>query len=101
VLLDAAGLKDAPVFMVWHPKAIPGLSALAAKEPLDAWKDWLAFHATERAGSFLPKAFVDERFGFHGKALSGIPELQPLWQRGIDFTNAALGEAVGRLYVER
>lgn len=100
-LLDAAGLKDAPVFMVWHPKAIPGLSALAAKEPLDAWKDWLAFHAVEQAGNFLPKAFVEERFRFYGKALSGIPELRPRWQRGVDFTNEALGEAVGRLYVER
>ena len=44
-LLDAAGLKDAPTFIVWHPKAVTGLSALAAKEPLDAWKDWLAYHA--------------------------------------------------------
>ena len=61
-LLDAAGLKDAPDFIVWHPKAIPGLSALAAKEPLDAWKDWLTFHTIEQARPFLPKAFVDERF---------------------------------------
>ncbi len=100
-LLDAAGLKDAPVFIVWHPKAIPGLSALAATEPLDAWKDWLAFHAIEDAANFLPKAFVDEHFSFYGKALSGIPELRPRWQRGMDFTSAALGEAVGKLYVER
>jgi len=100
-LLDAAGLKDAPVLMIWHPKAVPGLSALAATEPLDAWKDWLAFHAIERAAGFLPKAFVDERFSFYGKALSGIPELRPRWQRGMDYTSAALGEAVGKLYVER
>src|SRR5437867_1763351 len=33
-LLEAAGLNEAPVFMVWHPKAVTGLSALAAKEPL-------------------------------------------------------------------
>ncbi|MBZ5585523.1 MAG: M13 family metallopeptidase [Acidobacteriia bacterium] len=100
-LLEAAGLSDAPVFIVWHPKAIPGLAALAAKEPLNSWKDWLVFHAIDRAGSFLPKAFVDERFSFYGKALNGIPELRPRWQRGVDFTNRALGEAVGRLYVER
>ncbi len=101
VLLDAAGLKDAPVFLVWHPKAVPGLSALAAKEPLEAWKDWLAFHAVERASAFLPQRFVDEHFRFYGKVLSGVPELQPRWQRGVDFTNAVLGEAVGRLYVQR
>jgi len=100
-LLDAAGLQDSPVFMIWHPKAVPGLSALAATEPLDAWKDWLRFHAVERAANLLPKPFVDERFNFYGRALSGIPELRPRWQRGVDYTNQALGEAVGRLYVKR
>ena len=100
-LLDAAGLQDASVLTIWHPKAIPGLAALAATEPLDAWKDWLAFHAIERAAGLLPKAFVDERFAFYGKALSGIPELRPRWQRGMDNTSAALGEAVGRMYVQR
>jgi predicted metalloendopeptidase len=100
-LLESAGLKDAPVLVIWHPKAVSGLSALAAKEPLDAWKDWLAFHAIEQAANFLPKAFVDEDFQFYGKALSGIQELRPRWQRGVDFTNAALGDAVGKLYVQR
>jgi putative endopeptidase len=100
-LLDAAGLKDAPVFIVWHPKAVSGLSALTAKESLDAWKDWLTFHAIEQSATFLPKAFVDERFNFRGKALSGIPELRPRWQRGADLTSAALGEAVGKVYAER
>ena len=86
---------------MWQPKAVTGLSALAAREPLDAWKDWLALHAVEKAASCLPKTFVDERFNFYGKALSGIPEQRPRWQRGIDFTNDALGDAVGKLYVER
>ncbi len=101
VLLEAAGLKDVDQFMIWHAKAIPGLSALAASEPLETWKDWLAFHAVERAANYLPKAFVDEHFNFRSKALNGIPEQRPRWQRGVDFTNAALGEAVGKLYVDR
>jgi len=100
-LLDAAGLSDAPVLIMWHPTAAAGLSALCAKEPLDAWKDWLALHAVEDAAAYLPKAFVDEHFNFYGKALSGVPELRPRWQRGIDLTNVALGDAVGKMYVER
>jgi len=98
-LLDAAGLNNAPVFLVWHPKAIPGLSALAAKEPLEAWKDWLSFHAIEDASTFLPKAFADERFNFYGKTLSGVPQQRPRVQRAVDLTNAVLGDAVGKLYV--
>jgi predicted metalloendopeptidase len=100
-LLEAAGLENAPVLIIWHPKAIPGLSELAAKEPLDSWKDWLAFHVIEDAAPYLPGAFVDESFNFFGKSLSGTPALRSRWQRGIDFTNAALGDAVGKLYVER
>jgi predicted metalloendopeptidase len=100
-LLDAASLEDAPVFIVWHPKAIPGLSALAAKESLDAWKDWLSFHTIEDAAPFLSKAFVQERFNFYGKTLSGIQELRPRWQRGVDLVNGALGDAVGKVYCEK
>jgi putative endopeptidase len=100
-LLAATGLNDAPVFYIWHPKAILGLSKLAATEPLDSWKDWLALHAIERSAAFLPKAFVDERFNFYSKVLSGIPEQRPRWQRGMDFTSAALGDAVGKLYAQR
>jgi predicted metalloendopeptidase len=100
-LLTAAGLNDAPIFVVWHPKAIPGLSKLAATESLDSWRDWLALHAVERSAAFLPKAFVDERFHFYSQALRGIPEQRPRWQRGMDYTSGALGEAVGKLYAQR
>jgi predicted metalloendopeptidase len=100
-LLTAAGLNDAPVFFIWHAKAVPGLSKLAATESLDSWKDWLALHAIENSAAFLPKAFVDERFHFYGQALSGVPEQRPRWQRGMDYTSGALGEAVGKLYAQR
>jgi putative endopeptidase len=101
LLMKAAGLSDAPVLIVWHPKAVAGLSALCAKEPLDRWKDWLVLHAVEDAAVYLPKAFVEEHFNFFGKAMSGVPELRPRWQRGIDYTNIALGDAVGKMYVDR
>ncbi len=101
VLLDAAGLKDAPSFTVWHPTAVTGLSALVAKAPLEVWKDWLAFHTVNRVGSFLPKVFVDAWFAFNIKTLFGIPQQRPRWESGVEATSAALGEVLGKLYVER
>jgi putative endopeptidase len=98
---QAAGLAAQPQFGAWQPSAITGISRLVAATPLDTWKDYLAFHAVERGAPFLSKAFVDENFAFQGQALSGTPELQARWKRGVDFTNAALGEAVGKLYVEK
>jgi predicted metalloendopeptidase len=101
VLLEAAGLKDVPAFTVWHPAAVTGLSALAAKGPLDAWKDWLAFHTVNPVTGFLPKAFNQAGFAFYGKTLSGTPAQRPRWQRGVDATSGSLGEVVGKLYVAR
>jgi len=101
VLLEAAGLNDATTFIVWHPSAVRGLSALVTKEPLDGWKDWLAFHTVNEMTGVLPKAFGDEGFKFYGKALNGTPEQRPRWQRGVDATSFALGEIVGKLYVDR
>jgi predicted metalloendopeptidase len=77
------------------------LSALVASESLDAWKDWLTFHAINEASLVLPKAFVDARFGFFGKALTGAEVMRPRWQRGVDFTSSALGDAVGQAYVQK
>jgi len=96
-----ARLDRAPVVIVWHPAATRGLSALVKSEPLSAWKQWLTFHAIDRNAGVLPKAFVEERFAFHGKVLSGTPQMADRWKRAVSATNAALPEAVGQIYVAK
>ncbi len=97
----AAGLGEQAHFIVWQPSALKGLSKLVQSEPLQAWKDYLAFHAVARGAPFLTKAFVDESFAFNGKTLSGIPTQRERWKRGVDVTNQFMGEAVGKLYVAK
>jgi predicted metalloendopeptidase len=97
----AARLAKQPEFMVWHPRAITGISALVASQPLDDWKAYLTAHAIEHFAGVLPEAFGAERFAFHGTVLSGTPQRRDRAKRAVDNTSAALGEAVGRLYVER
>jgi putative endopeptidase len=98
---DAAGLSSQPVIMVWHPTAATGIAALAGKEPLDVWKDYLTYHAVDRASALLPAAFAAERFRFYGTALSGAQKLRDRWKRAVSATSASIGDAVGRLYVEK
>jgi putative endopeptidase len=97
----AAGLGAQTRFVVWQPGAVSGIAALVASEPLETWKDYLRFHALERGSPHLPKAFVQESFEFNQHVLAGTPQLRDRWKRAVDDTNNALGEAVGRLYVER
>lgn len=97
----AAGLDKQDRFIVWQPKAITGIAKLVASQPLDAWKDYLAAHALDRASSVLPKAFVDESFAFYGTALNGTPKAQDRWKKAVNAVDGALGEAVGKVYVEK
>ncbi len=97
----AAGLGEQPDFIVWQPAAVTGLSALVASQPLETWKEYLAARLIEHASPYLPKAFVDERFEFYSKTLSGTPKPRDRWKRGIAVANVALGDAVGKLYAER
>ena len=71
-------------------------------EGTDFWTLSYAARTCRRASpTFLPKAFVDEQFAFYGKTLTGTPKLRDRWKRAVDVTDAALGEAVGKLYVAR
>ncbi|HEV7700622.1 MAG TPA: M13 family metallopeptidase [Pyrinomonadaceae bacterium] len=97
----AAGLSDQPMIMAWHPNAIKGISALVASQPMDVWKEYLIFHTIERNAGLLPKAFADESFNFNRKELFGA-RAQPSRQlRAIGATSGALGDVVGKMYVEK
>jgi putative endopeptidase len=96
-----AELSGRKRFIVWQPSAFAGESQLVASEPLDAWKDLLAYHLIEFYAGVLPKAVADERFAFFGKQLYGIPEQRPRWQRGVFVVNGLLGDDVGRIYAQR
>jgi putative endopeptidase len=97
----AAGLAHVPRVIVWHPKAVRGTAALFGSEPVETWRDFLTFHVIDRNAIYLPKAFVDQRFAFYGKVLTGTQEQRARWKRALDETNDALGDAVGKLYVRR
>ncbi len=97
----AAGLGSQQEFVVWHPAAVTGISALVASQPLEVWKDYLTFHALEHHAAVMPAAFGEESFAFHGTVLQGTPKRRERWKRAIDATSGALGEAVGEMYVRK
>ena len=99
--LSAAGLDKQPMFIIWQPDAMKGLSALVSSEPLDTWKEWLAFHTISQHAAFLPQAYYDLRFSFYNKTLQGTPKQLDRWKRAIANVNADLGDAVGKMYVAK
>ena len=61
----------------------------------------MQWNLIDAAASFLSDDFVNEKFDFYGKTLSGRQENQPRWKRAISTVNGSLGEAVGQMYVEK
>ena len=98
---DAARLGGLSTVRIWHPSATTGIAALVGSEPLALWKEYLTFRAVNRAAGLLPKAFADQSFAFYGTALSGATEMLPRPRRAVDATSGALGDAVGKLYVQK
>jgi len=99
--LSAAGISPTTTFVVWQPQSVIGGSRLVAMQPIEAWKDYLAFHIVEHYAAVLPRAIADERAAFDAR-LSGAPVSSPdRTRQAIAATEAALGDAVGQLYVER
>lgn len=96
----AAGLGRAGAVVVWQPSAVTGLAALAGSESLDVWRDYLRVRALDGYAEVLPRAIAEPAAAFHAKA-GGRTDTPTPDERALTATQAALSDAVGRLYVDR
>lgn len=98
--LTEAKMAGRPL-VIGEPSALAGFARLVPNTPIETWRDFLALRVIGNAAPMLSKAFVDADFAYHGKALSGTPELRVRWKRAVSFTNTALGDAVGKAYAAK
>ncbi|MDQ1581489.1 MAG: putative endopeptidase [Microbacteriaceae bacterium] len=84
-----------------QPEFTSGLASLLTVDRIEAWKDWLAWQVIHGLAPFLSAEFVEENFDFYGRTLTGTPQMRDRWKRGVSLVEGAMGEAVGRIYVER
>jgi predicted metalloendopeptidase len=99
--LAASGIAGrADYVIVSQPSYLKGMAEVLNRVPLETWKTYLRLHTVNGYASYLSKAFVDQRFAFFGTTLSGAPQLEPRWKRGVSTIEGALGDAVGKLYVK-
>ncbi|HEY0315115.1 MAG TPA: M13 family metallopeptidase [Sphingomonas sp.] len=97
----AAGFGPLDQVIVTEPDAVQDAGKLLASTPLQTWKDYLAFHFISDHAAYLPKAFDDADFDFYSKTLRDQPEQRARWKRGVGLVDNMLGEAVGKIYVDR
>jgi putative endopeptidase len=93
------GLDTQPNFLVAQPSAFAGEAKLFAATPIAVLQDYLMVHTIDEYARYLSKDFVDAGFAFHGTEMSGTPQNQPRWKRGVGLVSNGMGEAVGQVYV--
>jgi len=100
---DAAAItpEKRTELVVSTPDFFAGAASLLDSEPLSVWQEWLALRVVSAAAPYLSSALVDANFAFYGTTLSGTPRNKDRWKRGVAVVEAALGEAVGQIYVAR
>jgi putative endopeptidase len=102
VYLATAGLASPmPAVIVRQPDYLQGLSKLIQDTPLATWQAYFRFKLISGAAAYLPKAYVDEDFAFNSGVLEDTPQNQERWKRGCELVDQLMGEASGKLYVEK
>ena len=95
------GIKDVKEVVVAQPPYLTSMAKLLDEVPLATWKVWLKFNLVRRYAGLLNKELANADFAFYGTTLRGVPQNRPRWKRGVGLVEGCLGEAVGKLYVEK
>lgn len=95
------GLKDVDVVDVGQPDAIREAIRIINEEPLEDQKVLMEWQMLDSNGNRLGKEADAADFDFYGRTMSGQKEPKPMWKRATSAVNGTLGDALGRLYVEK
>jgi putative endopeptidase len=96
--IDKKILSESIVMM---PSFFEGLSSVYSEDNLENLKTWLSWNVISSKAAYLSQDFVDERFSFYGTKLTGAPVNRARWKRAVSLVEGSLGEAVGKIYVEK
>lgn len=86
---------------VRQPSFVQDLGELLAATDVEELKNWLRWHTIHALAPYLSDDFVSENFDFYGKTLTGTPQIRDRWKRGVGLVESVLGDALGKIYVER
>ena len=99
--LQEVGSPAVATVNVASPAFFTALSQVLKTTDLATIRNYLRVKLIESQSMRLPRAFDQEYFDFYGRKLTGTPQQEPRWKRCVVSTDAALGEALGKVYVQQ
>ena len=87
--------------VVRQPDYLTAFAGAWSSEDLEDWKRWLRWRLIHARAFMLTDDLVAEDFAFYGRRLSGTEQIRDRWKRGVGLVEGLIGDALGKLYVER
>jgi len=99
--LNDVGLSSVSEVNVTEPEFFKQLEAQLKSRKLADWKSYLRWHVAHARAQYLSTPFVQANFEFYNKYLRGVTELAPRWKRCVRYVDRELGQALGKVFVEK
>ncbi len=84
-----------------QPDYLTAFAALWSGEDIEDWKRWARWRLIHARAFLLTDELVAEDFDFYGRTMSGTESIRDRWKRGVSVVENLMGDALGKLYVER
>ncbi len=99
--LKGAGAPGLTQINIATPGYFEGAARLIRETNLDTLQAYLRWRLLQTSADLLSRSFVETNFDFYGRILAGQKEIAPRWRRCATAVDAALGDALGKAYVQR
>ncbi len=100
-MMSTLGIQDAKTIVVGDVKSLQASYSLVKKSKISDLKNFMKWNQVRGSLGVLSEDLSKLSFDFYGKTLRGTPQQKPLRERALSVVNGSLGEALGKLYVEK
>ncbi|MDY6947451.1 MAG: M13 family metallopeptidase, partial [Pseudomonadota bacterium] len=94
-------VAQTPALVVVQPSYFETLGKVIATTSVADWRGYFRYKLLTTYAPDLPSKFAQLHFEFTQRTVSGIEEIKPRWKRAVDTVDGAVGDLVGKMYVER
>jgi len=95
------GITKLDTVIVSEPKYMTALQTVFTENKVGQWKEYLKWDLLNGASGQLTMDIDNARFDFYSKTLRGAIKQLPAEERALNIVNGSVGEALGKLYVEK
>ena len=100
-MCEVVGIAPQEKIIVQQPSYFQGLNELFAKTDIETLKSYLLCQFVSGQTGALSDEFYTASWEFFSHQMAGAQEETPRWKRAMSVPNSLLGEAVGKMYVDR